>query len=618
MKLASPTTPPHPPIRPRLTALAALGASVLTGLLAAGALLTALAGPAAPAWAAPAGNTLNYPGGAPCDTSLQACLDGAAPGDTILVAAGSYTTSTLVLSQAVSLTGVSSATVILNALTNQRVLSVTGSAVDSSVVISGLTLAGGHVDGGGCPDGCGGALEIGNQARPSLSNLTIRDSFAGWSGGGVYAEAGSPLSAANLLLLNNVAGSVGGGLAAEESISVSGSLFSGNTCITACSGGGLWTGQDLVLTASGFISNASTDHGGAAASENGRATVADSLFRDNHCTQSDCVGGGLYSGDALTLTNVQFLSNTSGFDGGGAYTLADAVVSGSLFVGNRCTQPICAGGGLLVSGSLLLTSSTFSNNASDYGGGGAFAQVDANITGGLFQDNHCLGALCSGGGLDVENNLVLSGTRFFSNSSTSEGGGVFVFVGSLVTNTVFVGNHSLNGGALYQCEGGGWGEYANDLFAANTVSSNGDALYIGSPAGAALRFNTLAGPGAGAAIYVAAGSVSITDTLIATATIGIENDGGSLTQDDNLFSAVGAPYAGAIVGGGHSLTATIAFANPAAADYHLLRGSPAINAGVDAGLNFDIDGQPRPLLGGFDIGYDEYALWSVLLPLVRR
>jgi hypothetical protein len=39
---------------------------------------------------------------------------------------------------------------------------------------------------------------------------------------------------------------------------------------------------------------------------------------------------------------------------------------------------------------------------------------------------------------------------------------------------------------------------------------------------------------------------------------------------------------------------------------------------VDAGIHVDVDGQPRPLLGGFDIGYDEYPLWSLLLPLLRR
>lgn len=40
-------------------------------------------------------------------------------------------------------------------------------------------------------------------------------------------------------------------------------------------------------------------------------------------------------------------------------------------------------------------------------------------------------------------------------------------------------------------------------------------------------------------------------------------------------------------------------------DYHIAPTSPAFNAGDDAGVGDDFDGQPRPQLGGFDIGADE-------------
>ena len=43
-------------------------------------------------------------------------------------------------------------------------------------------------------------------------------------------------------------------------------------------------------------------------------------------------------------------------------------------------------------------------------------------------------------------------------------------------------------------------------------------------------------------------------------------------------------------------------------DYHLAAGSPCIDAGVDAGVIEDMDGDMRPYGAGFDMGADEYAL----------
>jgi hypothetical protein len=47
-------------------------------------------------------------------------------------------------------------------------------------------------------------------------------------------------------------------------------------------------------------------------------------------------------------------------------------------------------------------------------------------------------------------------------------------------------------------------------------------------------------------------------------------------------------------------------------------GSAAIGAGVDAGVDHDIDGDPRPLGCGFDIGVDEAVTYCVYLPAILR
>jgi hypothetical protein len=50
-----------------------------------------------------------------------------------------------------------------------------------------------------------------------------------------------------------------------------------------------------------------------------------------------------------------------------------------------------------------------------------------------------------------------------------------------------------------------------------------------------------------------------------------------------------------------------AFLDPDGGDYHIGLGSAAVDAGIDAGVTVDIDGEPRPMGGGYDIGADEVS-----------
>jgi hypothetical protein len=63
------------------------------------------------------------------------------------------------------------------------------------------------------------------------------------------------------------------------------------------------------------------------------------------------------------------------------------------------------------------------------------------------------------------------------------------------------------------------------------------------------------------------------------------------------------------------------FVNPGVGDYHLQSGSAAIDAGINAGITEDFEGDARPLLNGFDVGFDEAALsqvYQVMLPIIIR
>jgi hypothetical protein len=59
------------------------------------------------------------------------------------------------------------------------------------------------------------------------------------------------------------------------------------------------------------------------------------------------------------------------------------------------------------------------------------------------------------------------------------------------------------------------------------------------------------------------------------------------------------------------------FVAPDEGDYHIGPDSAAIDAGVNVGVNVDIDGQRRPSGAGYDIGADEFY-FKVYLPLVIR
>ena len=58
------------------------------------------------------------------------------------------------------------------------------------------------------------------------------------------------------------------------------------------------------------------------------------------------------------------------------------------------------------------------------------------------------------------------------------------------------------------------------------------------------------------------------------------------------------------------------FVDPGSADYHLLESSPAVDA-CTSGLPTDLEGTPRPLFDGYDMGAYEFR-YIALLPLVLR
>jgi hypothetical protein len=589
--------------------LPCLALAIVAGLLGCATLFAVLGRPP-PARAAGAGTTHDFPG---CGATIQACINTAADGDTIRILTGTYQT-TLVLTRPVSLTGVSSAAVILRAPEFQRVLSIGGASISGSVVISGLTM----VDGFGGAQG--GGIWIGGNASPLLANLVISGSSA-QLGGGVYAAANSLLRLQDVTLMHNTA-ITGGGAYAAGSANLAGGQVLTNTA-SAGRGGGVYVAGDSVINAG--------------------------LFQANQCTAVGCRGGGLYVSGTLALTGTQFISNASLHLGGGAATDGPAALTGALFRGNSAN----AGGGLAALAGVALTGTDFISNTVDSEGGGAGIMGQATVIGGLFQGNQCTQSNCGAGGLLAFPALALTGTRFIANSAQGSAGGVFassdlILLGShgasilpaacasgpcaaggppasdrrvSIANAWFVANSAgTSGGGLAHALGEA--EVVNTLFAGNQAGQGGAAVLVHTASQFRLLHATIASAPASsgsAMLVVSDGAIAVTNTLFSGYAIGLERQTGSAAEDYNLFSGPGLPYSGTVNSGGNSLNGAAGFANPAAGDFRLGPGSDAIDRGTNAGVVFDAFGAPRPIGPGFDIGFHEFdPVRRLYLPLVMR
>ncbi len=146
----------------------------------------------------------------------------------------------------------------------------------------------------------------------------------------------------------------------------------------------------------------------------------------------------------------------------------------------------------------------------------------------------------------------------------------------------------------------------------NNIVANAlaNSVLIESAAGPRNAFyhNTLVGSatgrqGVGISVTVPGITVSVINNIVISHVVDITQAGGAtLIVSHTLSSDQGS-----------------LFINPLAQDYHLPEGSPAIDAGIDVGVETDIDGDPR-IDDAPDIGADEFMLdhHQIYLPLILR
>ncbi|MCA9205529.1 MAG: right-handed parallel beta-helix repeat-containing protein, partial [Planctomycetales bacterium] len=112
-------------------------------------------------------------------------------------------------------------------------------------------------------------------------------------------------------------------------------------------------------------------------------------------------------------------------------------------------------------------------------------------------------------------------------------------------------------------------------------------------------------------LKVEAGSVTMRNNILAgncSSGVAMRCSSGTVTQSHNLLDGFSTAYSG-VTPSDSNVLKQARFVNAATGDFHLAKGSPAINSGTDlsAGFTTDMDGESRPAHHVFDIGAYEYS-----------
>ena len=355
---------------------------------------------------------------------------------------------------------------------------------------------------------------------------------------------------------------------------------------TANFGGGLYLCQSSG-TLSGNTISANTAPGGAGLFlDSSPATISENTITANY-------GRGLrLASSAATISGNTISANS----GGGLYLFSSAAMVSDNYVTSNSTAG--DGGGLFLSSS----AATISNNT-----------ITANTArkgGGLF--------LADSGAATISGNTIIANTA--SSTVSPRGGGLYLYhsAATISANTISA-NTADDGGGLYLDESAA--ALTNNVVTDNRANATGSGLYV-TDSSPRLLHTTIArnNGGDGSGVYITDegshySTVALTNTILVSQTVGVYvSSSNTATLEATLWGS-GAwaneddwGGAGTVITGTVSIRSDPAFVDHEVGDYHVGVGSTAVDAGVDAGVNDDIDNDPRPMGHGYDLGADELLI----------
>ncbi len=375
---------------------------------------------------------INVPGDQP---TIQAGIDAAVDGDTVLIADGVYTG---VGNYNVNFNGkaitVRSANGPENCIVDCQQLGqgfmLWNSETETSV-LEGLTIKNGYSDSGG-----GGIYTFGS--LPAIKNCVFKDNSASY-GGAVYSSPSS-ISFTNCTFTGNSASSGDGGAVCSYHTSPSSPpSFSFTNCT--------------------FTGSSASDEGGAVFSYS-PISCTNCTFTGNSASSGD--GGGV-SSSSSSFIDCTFTDNSASSGDGGACSSASSSFIDCTFTGNSASSggAIDAPGFM---GSFSCTNCTFTNNSASSGDGGA---VNSFVT---------------------ATNETFTDCIFASNSASSGDGGAVAFHSNAAhcsyINCIFTSNNASRGGASYSSydsSNSSASSFTNCTFTLNVATSLGGAIWCNIP-----------------------------------------------------------------------------------------------------------------------------------------
>ena len=243
-------------------------------------------------------------------------------------------------------------------------------------------------------EGNGGAIS----GSSTAINCTFKENYANGDGGAIYNA-----NAKDCTFTGNHAKNSGGAIHTGNAINCN---FTDNHADD--DGGAIFKGGAINCT---FIGNKADDHGGAIHHGDEKFTAINCTFNNNSADE----GGATYR---IEVFNCIFTNNTSTGDGGAVY---------------NSTAVNC----------------TFTGNLANNNGGAIFKADAINCT--------FIGNSAHNGGAIFSQDSVMSGDSshtavnctFIDNSAEEAGGAIY---GNNAENSIFIGNHANDGGAMYSDE----------------------------------------------------------------------------------------------------------------------------------------------------------------------